>query len=30
MSETFAPATAAPLGSVTVPRIRPPVLCALP
>src|SRR5271165_1772067 len=28
MSETVAAATEAPLGSLTVPRIRPPVLCA--
>src|SRR5271169_750073 len=27
-SETVAAATEAPLGSLTVPRIRPPVLCA--
>src|SRR5215471_16494754 len=29
VSTTFAPTTAPPLGSVTVPRIRPPVLCPL-
>src|SRR5580704_4212404 len=28
MSVTFALTTAAPLGSLTVPRMRPPVLCA--
>src|SRR5271156_5685861 len=28
MSVTVAAATEAPLGSLTVPRIRPPVLCA--
>src|SRR5215467_1342540 len=29
ISVTLAPTTAPPLGSITVPRMRPPVLCAL-
>src|SRR6516225_1329444 len=29
VSCTVAPVTAPPLGSVTVPRMRPPVLCAI-